>query len=307
MSSFNFNRIYVIESLDSSDKLTGKELYDDLLQWQEHKFKELKADYFPIKNKIDFFDRLNKIKKECIEKRYSPILHLEIHGADDKTGLVLQSKELVTWNELYKYLVEINVSVGNNLFITLAVCHGAHLMQIIRIDKPAPFYGFVGSFDTITVSDLLLRYNEFYSEFFSSLSLNKAMERLHEANPVVPSTYRIISSEETFATVYNGYIIKQLSSEGIEKRKKQVIRDENLTFSNRAERRRFERDFAKKIEVTKEQYYKEHSNIFFMFEEYPENAKRFNVPNSFKEFYKKYQQITTGWRKQGRGATESLC
>jgi len=285
MSSFKFNRIYVIESLDSSEKHTGKELYDDLLRWQEEKFTELSADYFSVENKIDFFKKLCDIKKECIEKRHSPILHLEIHG--NESGLVLESKELVTWDELYKYLVEINVNVGNNLFLTLAVCHGAYLMQIIRISKPAPFYGFVGSFDKIKVSDdLLLRYNDFYSEFFTSLKLEEAMKKLHEANPDIPSTYKFISAEETFATVYNNYIKENLSKEGIEKRKKQAIADEGLTFVNRAEKRRFERDFVRKVESTKEQYYKEHSIKFFMLEEYPQNKKRFNVPNSLKEFYR---------------------
>jgi hypothetical protein len=286
MSSFVFNRIYVIESLGSSEKLTGKELYDDLLRWQENKFKELNADYFLIENKFDFFDRLNKIKKECIEKRYSPILHFEIHGDKNKKGLVLKSNELVTWEDLYKYLLEINVSVGNNLFLTLAVCHGAYLMQIIRISSPAPFYGFVGSFDEIKDSDLLLRYNEFYSEFFTSFKLEKAMEKLHEANPNIPSTYKLISSEETFATVYNNYIKENLSKEGIEKRKKQAITDEGLTFVNRTEKRRFEKEFVKRIESTKEQYYKEHSNKFFMLEEYPQNKERFNVPNNLKDFYR---------------------
>jgi len=286
MSSFKFNRIYVIESLDISDKLTGKELYDDLLRWKDYQFQELSADYFPVKNKIEFFDRLNHIKRECIEKRHSPILHLEIHGAEDKTGLVLQSNELVTWDELYNYLVEINMSVGNNLFLTLAVCHGAHLMQIIRLSNPAPFYGFVGSFDVINVNDLLLRYNEFYEEFFTSFKLEKAMERLHKANPDVPSTYKFISSEETFVKVYNNYIKENLSKEGIEKRAKQAIIDEKVTFVNRGERRRFEKDFAKKVESTKEHYYKEHSSIFFMLKDYPQNKDRFKVPNSLKELYR---------------------
>ena len=287
MSSFTFNRIYVIESLDSSDELTGKALFDCLLQYQEYQYKELKAEYFSIDNKIDFFDRLNKIKEECIEKRHSPILHLEIHGDKNKRGLVLHSKELVTWEELYKYLVEINLSVGNNLFLTLAVCHGAYLAKITRLNNPAPFYGFVGSFDEIYVSDLLLRYNEFYAEFFTSFKLENALERLHKANPDIPSTYRFIATEETFATVYNNYIRDNLSKEGIEKRIKQVIQDENLTFINRAEKRRFEKDFTKRVEDTKEKYYKEHSNIFFMLDKYPKNKERFNVPNSLKELCNK--------------------
>ena len=288
MSTFDFNKIYVIESLDSYERLTGKELYTDFLRWQEYKFKELKAEYFSVADRNDFFDRLTKIKHECVEKKHYPILHLEIHGdKENKQGLVLQSKQLVTWDELYKYFVEMNVSIGNNLFITLAVCHGAYLMKIIRHDKPAPFYGFVGSFDEITASDLLLRYNEFYEEFFNSFKLEKAMEKLHKANPDVPSTYTFISSEKTFEIVYNKYIKENFSKEKFEKRIKKVVKDDNLSFSNRAERRRFERIFVKKIELTKEKYYKIHCAIFFMLQKFPQNITRFNVPASLKELMKK--------------------
>ena len=35
MSTFKFNRLYIIESLQ--ERLTGKQLYDDLIKWQEYK------------------------------------------------------------------------------------------------------------------------------------------------------------------------------------------------------------------------------------------------------------------------------
>ena len=279
MSKFEFNKIYVLESLDENEEqLTGKELYDDLLRWKEYEFAgKFKAELIQIHDKIDFFKQLNKIKIECIDLKYYPILHLEIHGSNDTSGLILKSGELVKWAELYDILSDINLEIGNNLFLTLAVCHGAYLMQLISLNKPAPFYGFIGSFDEIGIEDLLIRYNEFYKEFLSSFKLDLAFEKLIAANPSIPSTYRYISSEETFKHVYDKYLKENTSLEGIEKRKTQVIKDENLKFTNRAERRGFEKMFAKKILETREKYYKEHSAIFFMLKRFPKNRQRFNV------------------------------
>lgn len=284
MSSFKFNKLYVIESLQSGDKLTGTELYNDLLKWKEFEHDgKFKTELIEINNKVDFLKQLNLIKQECLELKYYPIIHLEIHGSSDYSGLVLKSRELVSWNDIYSVLTEINSIIGNNLFLTLAVCHGGYLMQLIKLDKPAPFWGFIGSFDTIEIDDLMIRYYEFYKDFLNSYNLNSAFNKLCDANPKIPSTYQFISSEETFKNVYNNYLKENTSEKGIEERKKQAINNENLTFINRKERRDFEKKFAKQIRETKDQYYKKHSKIFFMLEKFPNNRERFNVKMELKK------------------------
>lgn len=284
MSTFTFNKLYVIESLQIGDKLTGTELYNDLIKWKEFEHNgKLKTQLVSIENKITFFNLLDSIKKECVELKCFPMIHLEIHGSKDHSGLVLKSKELVTWNEIYESLIEINSIIGNNLFLTLAVCHGGYLMQLIKPDKPAPFWGFIGSFDTIGVNDLMIRYYEFYKEFFDSLNLNLAFYKLSNSNPTIPSTYKFISSEETFKNVYNNYLKENTSEKGIEERIKQVKHDKKLIFLNRHERRNKEKKFAKEIRNTKEKFYKKHSNVFFMLEKFPTNRKRFNVKSELKK------------------------
>lgn len=102
MSSFTFNKLYVIESLQNGDQLTGTELYNDLLKWKEFEHDgKFKAELLTINNKVDFFNLLNSIKQECIEQRCFPMIHLEMHGSSDHDGLVLKSKELVSWNDIY--------------------------------------------------------------------------------------------------------------------------------------------------------------------------------------------------------------
>ncbi len=66
MSTFKFNRLYIIESLQ--ERLTGKELYDDLIKWQEYKYSELQTNYFPVENKTELFAIFDRIKKNVKSK-----------------------------------------------------------------------------------------------------------------------------------------------------------------------------------------------------------------------------------------------
>lgn len=279
MSTFNFNKIYVIESLDSNkEKQTGKELYDDLLRWkeQEHNGK-LQAELIQISSKKEFFKSLTCIAEDCKKINLKPILHIEIHGNTE--GLLLISGEFIYWYELYDYLSRINSIIGNHLFMTLAVCNGAYLMSQIKLAKPAPFFGFIGSFDELQVDDIMIRYSEFYKEFFTSFNFNQAIQNLFNANPTVPVDYKFISSEETFNKVYGNYLRDNCSIEGVKNRIEKVIVDENMEFPSRQAKRKFGRTFKKLLFQTKDSYKKEHMSIFFMLKDFPENHRRFNLVN----------------------------
>jgi hypothetical protein len=278
MNGFEFNKVYVIESLDETkEKLTGKELYDDLLRWKEYQITDFKAEYISIDTKSDFIKTLETIKDECTTKGYSPILHFEIHGSSDTSGLVLKSGELFTWEELYQDLVAINSIIGNNLFITLAVCHGGYIMQLIKIDNPAPYWGFIGSFDEIKVSDLLIRYNEFYDVFLRNFNLNEAVQKLHEANPSVPSTYRFISTEDTFKNINREYFSEKFSEEQIKLRFEDGLKQNNLNIKDRNLKTQYRIKFRSELLKSKKDYFEKHKRTFFMFDNFPENEKRFQV------------------------------
>jgi hypothetical protein len=278
MATFQFNKVYVIESLDETEeKLTGKELHDDLLRWKEYQIADFKAEYIPLDNKAGFLQTLERIKDECTTKGYFPILHFEIHGSSDTTGLVLKSGELITWDELYQDLVAINSIVGNNLFITLAVCYGGYIMQLIKIDNPAPYWGFIGSFDEIVVSDLLIRYNEFYDVFLRDYNLYEAVKKLHEANPSIPSTYRFINSEETFKNIYRKYFIEKFSEEQIKLRFEDGLKQNNLNIKDRNQKNQYKIKFRIELLKSKRDYFEKHKRTFFMLDNFPKNEKRFQV------------------------------
>lgn len=267
--------MYIIESLKSNETKSGELLYNDLIRWRKIQIDGFDAELVQIQTKQEFFDILERIRKECNLNGVYPIIHFEIHGSQD--GLGMASNEMVLWKELYDYLVRINLSIGNNLFMTLAVCQGAYMMQLIKVDNHAPFWGFVGSFDVIYVPDLMARYNEFYDEFLDSKDLNKAIERLHNANPGVPSQYRFINSEMTFISLQKKYFDEKFTEKAIKERANDGLEQTGTILFHRGQKRELARKFKKRLINSKKTYFEMHKKIFFMHDEFPENKKRFKV------------------------------
>jgi len=278
MNGFEFNKVYVIESLnDREEKLTGTELYNDLLRWKEHQIKDFKAELIQVEDRKEFFKTIEFIKDECATKGQFPIIHFEIHGSEDKTGLILNSGELIEWLELYNDLREINSILGNNLFITLAVCHGAYIMELIKAHKPSPFWGFIGSFDAIDEDDLMIRYNEFYDEFLRSFNLDMAVRKLHESNSDIPSSYRFINSEMTFANVMRQYFDTKFTEKEIKKRFEDGLKQKKIKMNDRNEKHEYRVKFKVELLKTKRKYFEKHKRTFFMLDNFPKNQGRFKV------------------------------
>lgn len=278
MKGFEFNKVYVIESLDEKeDTLTGQELYNDLLRWKEYQVKYFKSELIQVENRKEFFEKIEVIKDECTTKGQYPIIHFEIHGSEDKTGLVLNSGELIKWTELYQDLIEINSIIGNNLFMTLAVCHGAYIMELIKINKPSPFWGFIGSFETIEESDIMIRYNEFYHEFLKNFDLDVATKRLHESNPDIPSSYSFINSELTFKSITRQYFEKKFIETEIKLRFEDGLKQNNIEIKDRNEKHKFKIKFKIELLRTKKDYFETHKKTFFMFDNFPKNKERFKI------------------------------
>lgn len=271
MTPFNFNKIYVIESLNPKEQ-TGKQLYDDLLRWKESK--NLKAELIQVEDKLEFYDAIFHIIEEHKKFDYYPILHIEVHG--NKNGLELKSKEFLNWYDFYLMLVEINMHLGNHLFLTLAVCNGAYLMRQIEIERPSPFYGFIGAFEEIRVDDLMIRYNEFYNELLESFDVYSATKRLIESNSEEISTYAYIGSEEVFnivcenlKTIYSAEDIEQQANKGIERN--------NIKFEKLEDEINYKAIFKNLLINTFETYRETNKSRFFMTDEFPKNKERFNL------------------------------
>ncbi|WP_233897209.1 hypothetical protein [Tenacibaculum piscium] len=264
MKNFKFNKIQVIESLPNNEK-SGTDLFNDIISRKKDFFyPKLKTELSNPSTKKEFIECLNKIKNNLIENGICPIIHFEIHGSNDKKGLILSSGEFLSWKELVIYISEINLLTRNNLFITFAVCYGANFLKEIKINEPSPYWGFIGSFKELTFEDLTIRYEEFYNEFLISLDLTKSISRLHNSNPSIPSSYEFINSEMTFNTIYEKYYNEQFSNEKIKERALETAIETGIIFNTKNEEQDYIERFKKELLKTKDKYRKEDEKIFLM-------------------------------------------
>ena len=121
-SKFSFNTICIIQSLGENDRKTGKMLYGNLKLDLDVELYNLKLHLMGVEvnTKEEFFSRLNQIKEETIQGM-RPLIHMEIHGHDNKKGLVLASGEFISWEDLIPHLTVINYLSKNN-FLLLFKC-----------------------------------------------------------------------------------------------------------------------------------------------------------------------------------------
>lgn len=278
MSSFGFNSLYIIESLGPDDEKTGLGLKEYLDSWISLMHPNLKIEYIPISNKEEFFLFFDSLYNEVSENGIRPILHFEVHGSSDKTGIVLSNNELVTFNDLGDRLMRLNQASECNLFISMAVCHGLYSLFAIHPTRTMPFCGVLGSFNIIYENDLKVRFEDFYEEFFNSLDLTKAYQKLLAANTGLPGDYRIYMAELLFLKTYKEYLEKECSPEGIEKRAKECY-DPNIGYDFPTF---FELFKNEEIRTREEEFFK-FRNTFFMTDSFPQNIARFNLPSSTTE------------------------
>lgn len=275
----HFNRIYIIESLNSKEKHTGTELHSNLLKYQTIIHPDFESILKTPSSKQEWNKVFSEIERGCKENNNRPIIHFEVHGDSNKKGLALSSNELITWEELYKNLVPINIAIKNELFITMAVCYGNFWLSSVFLNRPTAFRGIVGSFHQIYEWDLIIRFEAFYQELFKSFDLNLAYESLKKSNPnELPDKYGIYSAEQVFALMYLDCEKNEYSKEAISKRV-----TSQLYKMNRNERRKFIRDFIKKEKQNFSLHFQEDYQKFFMLDIYPELANTVEFGNSISQ------------------------
>lgn len=273
-------KVFILESLGNGDRLTGTNLYNDLIRY------ELPLDSRLFNNIIDEGDWYGVIEtiKENVQMGDVVFIHLEIHGDSQGTGIVLNNNGQMTFERICDDFRGINKKTGCNLYVTLAVCHGLYIITGLVPLKEMPFCGVIGSQEEIEVPDLELRFYEFYNSFLEFHDVELAMEELQKANSGIPSSYKYVKPEEIFFNSWKNYMTNSMK-EDWQKENAQKVADEN--HLNRQQRREFERKFKKEKNIYARKVYKEKAELFFMIKDFPENRNRFQVPAKVTDLSKK--------------------
>ena len=287
----HFNRIYIIESFRGSDRKTGTELYEDLLRWKQITHPDFEAVLKTPTTRDEFISLFDSILDDCVKNGIAPIIHFEIHGSSDHSGLVLTSGEFISWDILCQKLRPINHQLKNELFLTMGVCHGCYFMEKENVDKPAVFQGIIASFDELYDFSIYIQFYAFYEELFTSFDINLAYKKLINANPDASINYAWYSAELIFAMVQTDYDDKQCTPEAFKQRVLDEINEGKLPYINRQDKRRKIREFIKIGLQTKEKYFKEAYKTFFMLDDYPELEANISFPCSISKMKNWYKGI----------------
>ena len=274
LMEITFNKIYVVESLPDNETKTGSNLHNDIIRRKLWKHENIQSEITIINSKAEFFSFFESVKNEIIQNQVIPYFHFEIHG--NPNGFFLKSSEQVNWIEIHHRLIELNYLVKNKIWISLATCFGAYIYYIIRPWNKAPFYGYVGAWETINVFDLQVSFEKYFDTLLDNFDLNESIIQLNEDNPRKPVEYKLYTSKEVFERVYDGYEKNFDDRDKFESRI-QEIADDGMKASNNKISRNYFIQKARQLLIETRDYYKtKHRDQFFMIDIYPENRQRFD-------------------------------
>jgi len=202
--------VAIIESLPSSEKQTGEELFNSTLKYISFQKQYLENELHKISNKEELLQVLNKLYENAKDNLKFYFLHFEIHGNDD--GISLKNGDFVFWHEIIPLFRNLNVLYKNNLSIYLAVCKGNSLLRFINPIDRSPFGVLLGSFNDVYNYDIINYFENFYTKFFDEFSIFDAY-----------NTVKKIKIESEFSLISSHYVIKHLLELQKESKDKELI------------------------------------------------------------------------------------
>jgi hypothetical protein len=217
---FEFNAIYVIDSLGPGDLQTAQHLYDDVIRRRLLRLDFMTSAHFHVETLAAFVAAMHEILQAVRRGKHFPFIHLEIHG--NPTGLVFASGEMLQWRDLTSILREMNSMIKNNLTLSLATCCGAYIMRGISPVLPAPFFAYIGAWVEVAEGDIVENFHAFFDHMLSAeaggrVNLGEGLFCLNGCRQR-PWTYDLFHAEQVFDRVMKSYEDTLLDEPGFSQR-----------------------------------------------------------------------------------------
>lgn len=278
---YTFNKIIVLKSLGESDTFADDLYYNTIVPCSEKV--DLEKDKIDLYDKKDWEDAIASI---CGDEYYHPLLHFEMHG-DAKKGIKLRLGDYIPWPEFIEAMRKVNVRSGMNLIITMATCFSAQTDFNIKIyNQAAPYLISLTSRDEEIMPEITYAmYKIFFEELIASRCLYMALKRVENERPDLPNHFVYLTVPTMFENVWKK--MPKLYSSGDE-----VIHQFFRSFPE-YQATAIQKDITKEeFESYKEGFVRECNadtfnaiysrcrDIFFLYDEFPENRRRFKLPDT---------------------------
>ena len=170
--------IYILESPSASDVYSGRsegELLTRLLDLLGLNYLHRNAANLGMfKHALEV-----GLAQDCQRLGKHPlILHLSCHGNQD--GIRLTSGEDMPWAQLGELVVPLNKD--GNLLLCMSSCEGWHAWEMCRTLNPPPFFGVVGTTESISWPQAAVGYAVFYHQLELGRNPLEALEAVRLAS-----------------------------------------------------------------------------------------------------------------------------
>jgi hypothetical protein len=273
--SARFSHVAILESIPEGELHLGRQLRDDLPHQIRAANLPLTVSYTQIAGASQLNERLEELAMWARDKAQSPILHIECHGADDQTGLVLADGSFASWRDLKPGLTAINVASRLNLFVVMSACSGAYLAHAIQPIDRAPLWGMIGPETPESAAGLRDTYRNFYQALLSRTSGDEALKAVISTQSR-RAKYLFTTAEYFFKRTYRQYLQEQGSEAAYVARAKGMEikgREIGLTLPPHV--------LYAELKLKEREFFERYKQTFFMTDLYAENGERF--PLSFED------------------------
>ncbi|WP_050468743.1 hypothetical protein [Herbaspirillum chlorophenolicum] len=272
MSGFEFSKIAIIQSLEEDEVETGTELKKYIDGLREDNLDVPEAVLINVKGSDEFLKVIEQLTVEAIKSEEVPILQIEMHGWQDKTGLAFADDSSLTWQEISTPFASLNRATGFNLLVCMSACFGGHSLSFVKPDGPSPCFGLIGPSHSVDSAELLGGFRAFYRELITSRDVNSALKHLH-AHKLEEGEYLNIRAEDWYFQIADLYLRTKCTKERLRARADTVLaqmsREGNILSSGQ---------IAKIVEIGTDlakSYVERRFPTFFMLDSIPSNEDRF--------------------------------
>ena len=180
--------IVMIQSLKTSDRKTGEELYHDILQYKRYYQSEAFSLFYNVASLEDFKLAIQNVL-ENIQDGDIVTLHFETHGHEG--GIALSNGE-------------INIQIGHLLFVVMSMCKSIAMISSLNPEARAPYRAFICTVRDVTQDEIIRGFQVFYEKYFYLLDIFQAYKALEEETSVNGiSPFQILIAEDVFNETFN--------------------------------------------------------------------------------------------------------
>ena len=215
---------------------------------------------------------LHDLRLDVQASGHNPILHIECHGSDDATGLILADGSFLSWDELKPKLEGINIASKFNTVLVLGCCYGGYFGQTTRLQERAAFCAYLGPNRSVSAGMLFDGLKCFYRGLLLERDMTAAINSMVTGAPSMP--YFFATAEGLFHLGFAAYIRDLATGEPLVERAQALVQ---LMRETGTDPLPTTDDVARAIKNLERPEFERLRRLYFCLDLFPENEGRFRL------------------------------